>query len=260
MARKQVKTIPTGNVVRIHGAAISPDGRYAYFTAGQSDSVIEVKTETNEISRTIATHGKISHMVYVTPDGKYLLTANIVSEDISVINRSTGKLYKKIPAGKGVEGMAFTPDRKYLWALNQTGGTITIIDMQTLEPIETFDCPGMPVRVRFTADGKKALIPGWVKEGTLTVIDVATRKEIKRIRVGDYAIGVELSPDEKYAFVGCEDSLKPEILPNGTERVKEHKEDSDGVHVIDMKTLEVVSVIKTGLGPDPMVMWYPAAN
>jgi DNA-binding beta-propeller fold protein YncE len=29
MARKQVKTIPTGNVVRIHGAAISPDGRYA---------------------------------------------------------------------------------------------------------------------------------------------------------------------------------------------------------------------------------------
>lgn len=260
MSRKQVKTISTGSVVRIHGAAISPDGRYAYFTAGQSDSLVEVNTQTREISRIIPTHGKISHMVYVTPDGKYLLTANIVSEDISVINRSTGKLYKKIAAGKGVEGMAFTPDRKYLWALNQTGGSITIIDMQTLEPVETFDCPGMPVRIVFTADGKKALVAGWVKEGTLTVIDVATRKEIKRIKVGDYAIGVELSADEKYVFVGCEDSLKPEIKPDGSERVKEKKEDSDGVHVIDMKTLEVVSTIKTGLGPDPMVMWYPPRN
>ena len=113
-------------------------------------------------------------------------------------------------------------------------------------------------RVRFTSDGKKALVAGWTKEGTLTVIDVATRKEIKRIKVGDYAIGVELSPDENYAFVGCEDSLGPEILPDGSERVKKHKEDSDGVHVVDMKSLEVVSIIKTGLGPDPMAMWYPS--
>lgn len=258
LARKQVKTISTGQLGRIHGAAITADGRYAYFTAGQSGYVIEVDIRTNEISRTIPTHGKISHMVYVSPDGKYLLTANIGSEDISVINRSTGKLFKKIPAGKGVEGMAFTPDRKFLWALNQTGGSITIIDMQTLVPIETFVCSGMPVRIRFTSDGKKALVAGWTKEGTLTVIDVATRKEIKRVKVGDYAIGVELSPDENYAFVGCEDSMEPEILPDGSERIKEHKEDSDGVHVIDMKTLEVVSIIKTGLGPDPMVMWHPS--
>ena len=196
-------------------------------------------------------------MVYVTPDGKYLLTSNIVSKNISVINRSTGELYKKIPAGEGVEGMAFTPDHKFLWALNQSGGSITIIDMENFEPIETLKCAGMPVRIKFTKDGKKALIPGWVKEGTLTVIDVKSRKEIKRIKVGDYAIGVELSPDGRHAFVGCEDSLEPEILPDGSEYIKKHKEDSDGIHVVNMETLEVVSIIKTGLGPDPMVIWFP---
>ena len=254
---KHIKQISTGNISRIHGAAMAPDGKHAYFTAGQTGYIVEVDTRTNEVTREIPTHGKISHMVYVTPDGKYLLTANIVSENISVIKRSSGELYKQIPAGKGVEGMAFTPDHKYLWALNQSGGSITIIDMKNFEPVETFECAGMPVRIKFTKDGKRALIPGWVKDGTLTVIDVESRKEIKRIRVGDYAIGVELSPDEKYAFVGCEDSLEPEILPDGSEYIKQHKEDSDGIHVIDMKTLEVVSVIKTGLGPDPMVMWYP---
>jgi DNA-binding beta-propeller fold protein YncE len=115
----------------------------------------------------------------------------------------------------------------------------------------------MPVRIRFTNDGKFALVPGWVKDGTLTVIDVATRKELKRIKVGSYAIGIELSPDERFAFVGCEDSLEAQIMPDGSERVKVNTKDSDGIHVIDMKTLSVVAKIKSGLGPDPMVMWYP---
>ncbi|GAA5221514.1 hypothetical protein GCM10025777_21440 [Membranihabitans marinus] len=259
-AREQVKTISTGEVGRIHGVTISPDGLYAYFTAGQSGYVIEVDTRTQEITRKIPTHGKISHMVYISPDSRYLLTANIVSENISLIERTSGKLIKQIPAGKGVEGMAFTPDGRFLWALNQTGASITIIDVATWEAVENLPCPGMPVRIVFIDGGKRALVAGWQKEGSLTVIDVEKKKEIKRIKVGDYAIGIEVSPDQRYAFVGCEDSLEPEILPNGSERIKSKKEDSDGVHVVDLQTLKVVHVIKTGLGPDPMSLWYPPST
>lgn len=258
--RQQVKEISTGTFTRIHGAAMAPDGKNAYFTAGQTGYVVEIDTKTNEVTRTIPTHGKISHMVYVSTDGKRLYTANITSENISVIDRKTGELITQIPCGPGCEGLAFTPDGKYLWALNQTGGTITVIDLATHKPTGTFECKGMPVRCRFTADGKRALVAGWVKEGTLTVIDVATKKEIKRIPVGDYAIGVELSVDEKYAFVGCEDSEEAQQMPDGTERIKVKTTDSDGIHVVDLEKLEVVSVIKSGLGPDPMVMWYPPSE
>lgn len=58
-------------------------------------------------------------------------------------------------------------------------------------------------------------------------------------------------------FIYEKPPMTPEILPDGSEQIKEHKEDSDGIHVIDMETLEVVSKIKTGLGFDPMIMWYP---
>ena len=51
--------------------------------------------------------------------------------------------------------------------------------------------------------------------------------------------------------------LESIILHDGSEQKKEDKDDSDGIHVLDMETLEVVSIIKTGLGPDPMVIWYP---
>ncbi|MDH5603349.1 MAG: hypothetical protein OEY51_05405, partial [Cyclobacteriaceae bacterium] len=212
-----------------------PDGRHAYFTAGQTGYLTEVDLETNKVSRTIETHGKISHMVLVSGDNKRLYTANIGSENVSVIDRETGSLIRQITCGEGAEGMAFTPDGKYLWVANQTGGSITIIDLKTHEAIETFDCPGMPVRIRFAGDGKLALVPGWTEVGYLIVIDVASRTEVKRIKVGSYAIGIELSPDERRAFVGCEYN--------------------DGVHVIDMKSLTLEKVIMTGSGPDPMVMW-----
>jgi YVTN family beta-propeller protein len=257
VGRKHIKQINTGEFTRIHGSAMAPDGRNAYFTAGQTGYVVEIDTKTNEVVRGIPTNGKISHMVYISPDGQKLYTANIVSENISVIDRVSGNLITQIKCGSGVEGMAFTPDGKYLWAANQTGGTITIIDVASNIALETFDCPGMPVRIKFTNDGKLALIPGWIKEGVLTVIDVATHKEIKRIRVGDYAIGIELTPDGTRAFVGCEDSDKTEIDPNGKEILTFSGQKSDGVHVIDMKTLTVEAIIKTGLGPDPMVMWVP---
>jgi len=235
--RKHVKQISTDDYARIHGAAITPDGKYAYFTAGQAGVVVEIDTETDEMTRAIPTHGKVSHMVLVSPDGQRLYTANIESENVSVIDRASGDLVTQIPCGKGVEGMAITPDWKHLWAANQTGGSVSIIDLESNQVVETFACPGMPVRIRFTNDGMLALVPSWTDEGELIVIDVQTKKEVKRIKVGDHAIGVELSPDGRRVFVGCE-----------------HR---DGVHVIDLTTMTVEKVIQTGDGPDPMSVWFP---
>ena len=235
--KKHVTQIPTGRFTRIHGTAMAPDGRHAYFTAGQTGFVVEVDTRTNKVTRGIATHGKISHMVLVSADGQRLYTANIETQDVSVIERASGQLLTKVACGRGCEGMAFTPDGKYLWAANQTGGTITIIELATHKANETFACPGMPVRIRFTDDGKLALVPSWAEPGELIVVDAATHNVIKRIAVGGFAIGVEISADGKRAFVGCEHT--------------------DGVHVIDMATLTVEQVLKTGDGPDPMAWWYP---
>jgi YVTN family beta-propeller protein len=258
--RKQIKQINTGKYIRIHGVAIAPDGKNAYFTAGQSGFVVEVDTKTNEITREIPTHGKISHMVYVSPDNKTLYTGNETSGDVSVIDRVSGKLIALVKTGKGAGGMSFTSDGKYLWVTNENDETIAIIDLAVNKVVETFKCAGIIKRIRFTDNDKIALITSWTKEGELIVFDVPNRKEIKRIKVGDHAIGIEISPDNNYAFIGCEDSLEPELLPDGSERAKEYKQDSDGVHVIGMKTLEVVSIIKTGLGPDPMIMWYPPSD
>lgn len=235
--RKHVQQIDTGVFSRIHGAAMAADGRHAYFTAGQTGHVVEIDTQSNRVTRGIPTHGKISHMVLVSPDGKRLYTANIETKNVSVIDLASEQLLAQIPCDRGCEGMAFTPDGKHLWVANQEAGSISIIDAATNTVAETVPCPGMPVRIKFSADGKRALIPSWTERGELVVMDVAARKEIQRIPVGSQAIGVEISPDGKRAFVGCE-----------------HR---DGVHVIAMATLSVVGIIHTGDGSDAMAWWFP---
>jgi YVTN family beta-propeller protein len=237
VTRKHIKQIPTGEYTRIHGAAITEDGKRAYFTAGQTGYVVEVDTEKNEVVRGIPTHGKISHMVLVSPDGERLYTANIATQNVSVLDRASGELITQIPCGKGAEGMAFTPDGKRLWVGNQEGDSITIIDVATHEAVETFECTGMPVRIRFTPDGKLALVSSWTKDGELIVLNAATREEIKRLPVGSQAIGLELSPDGKRAYVGCEHT--------------------DGVHVVDLEKLEVAEVFFTGDGSDSMAWYWP---
>ncbi|MCP4642107.1 MAG: YncE family protein [bacterium] len=239
-ARKHICQVSTGAIARIHGAAMAPDGKHAYFTAGQSGYVVEVDVATNRVTRGIPTQGKISHMVLVSADGKRLYTANIVTEDVSVIDRATGDLITKVPCGPGCEGMAFTPDGQWLWAANQEAGTITRIDLKSHTAVETFPCPGMPVRLVFAPDGSRAYVSSWTENGELVAIDMESRQELKRIAVGSQAIGLALDPVGRRAFVGCEHT--------------------DGVHVVDLESLEVAHVFHTGDGSDAIAWWDPPAR
>jgi YVTN family beta-propeller protein len=237
---RQAAQIPTGAYRRIHSAAITPDGQYAYFTAGQTGYVVEIDTAANEVTRGIPTHGEISHMVMVSPDARTLYTANIVSENVSVIDRESGGLITQVPCEAGCEGLMFTPDGLHLWAANQNAGTITIIDTATHQVTETISVPGVPLRIKFTEDGSRALVTSWETEGELVVIDVASRSEIKRIPVGNQPIGIEISPDGERAYVT--------------------NMSSDEVHVIAMDTLEVIDRFETGKGVDAMAWWRPPGS
>jgi YVTN family beta-propeller protein len=64
----------------------------------------------------------------------------------------------------------------------------------------------------------------------LTVLDAATRREVKRVKLGRGAAGIQMQPDGARAFVAC--------TPD------------DYVAVIELKTLAVSGRIDAGGGPD----------
>jgi len=235
VTRRRFPPIPTGEHARVHGAAVSPDGWWGYFTATQAAEVIEVDLRTRALTRTIPTGGSVSHMVAVSPDGRFLYTANLGTQDVSVLERASGDLVSRVPCGRGGEGLTFAPDGRSLWVANQEAASITVISFPEHEVARTIPCPGVPLRIRFTADGRLALVSSWEERGALVVLEADTGTEMKRLPLGNQPIGVEISPDGRRAFVT--------------------NMSSDEVHTIDMTSLEVAGVFHTGRGPDGMAWW-----
>ena len=135
-----------------------------------------------------------------------------------------------VPVGKGDEGFDVSPDGRELWTADAQDGTISVVDLAGKKVAATLDAKVFGAnRLKFTKDGKLALIS--LLGGTdLVVYDTASRKEIRRIKIGHGAAGILIQPDGARAFVSC-----------GPDNY---------VAIIDLKTLDVAGHIDAGGEPD----------
>ena len=135
-----------------------------------------------------------------------------------------------IPVGKGDEGFDVSPDGRELWTADAQDGTVSIINIAGKKVVATLDAKVNGAnRLKFSVDGKLVLI-STLFGSDLVVYDAATRKEMKRVKVGHGAAGILMQPDGARAFVAC-----------GPDNY---------VAVVDMKTLEVTGHIDAGGEPD----------
>jgi YVTN family beta-propeller protein len=90
----------------ISAVAITPDGKYAYVTGG--DTVLVIDTATDTVSATIPVDALD---VAITPDGRHAYVANTADGTVSVITTATGAVSAPITVGKGPTGVAICPAR-----------------------------------------------------------------------------------------------------------------------------------------------------
>jgi YVTN family beta-propeller protein len=132
--------------------------------------------------------------------------------------------------GKGDEGFDVSPDGKELWTANAGDGTVSIIDLAGKKVTQTLDANVLGAnRLKFTPNGKLVLISS-LGGSDLAILDAATRKQVKRVKIGHGAAGILMQPDGSRAYVAC--------TPDNY------------VAVIDLKSLEVSGHIQAGEGPD----------
>jgi DNA-binding beta-propeller fold protein YncE len=86
-------------------------------------------------------------------------------------------------------------------------------------------------RLKFTLDGKLVFV-STLNGPDVSIFDAATRKEVKRVKVGRGAAGILMQPGGAVAYVAC--------TPD------------DYVAIIDLKTLEVSGHLDAGKQPDGM--------
>jgi len=135
-----------------------------------------------------------------------------------------------VPVGRGAEGFDVSPDGKEIWAANAQDGTVSIVDFTARKVTQTLTANVSGAnRLKFTPDGRLALI-STLRGPDLTILDAATRREVKRLNIGHGAAGIQMQPDGLRAYVAC--------TPD------------DSVTIIDLKSLEVAGHIAGGRQPD----------
>lgn len=237
--QKTLETIDLGALRGPHGLAFA--GAKVWFTAEAAKAIGSYDPATKKIDLVLGTGQNRTHMIWVSTDGRRIVTSDVNAAAITIIDklatpagRGGGSVADwdevHIAVGRGSEGFDVTPDGKEIWVANAGDGTISIIDVGAKRVAQTqrANVPGAN-RLKFTPDGKLALVSS-LRLPDLVIFDVATRQEIKRVKIGRGAAGIEIQPDGARAYVAC--------TPD------------DYIVVVDLKSMDVIGHIDAGKQPD----------
>ena len=224
-------------------------GGKVWFTAEAAKVIGSYDPATNKIDMVLGTGQNRTHMLYVFDDLKRIITSNVSSATMTIIDKSAGGRGRgpggpppgagggdwdetTVPVGRGAEGFDGAPGGKELWAANAQDGTISIVDLVAKKVTQTLDADVKSAnRLKFTPDGKMVFV-SMLNGPDVSVFDAATRKLKKKIPVGHGAAGIEMQPDGSRAFVAC--------TPDSY------------VVIVNLKTLEQAGHLDAGKNPDGM--------
>jgi len=237
VARTEKQRVDLGGFYRPHGIA-EAKGKF-FFTSELSRTVARFDPATGRIDWVMGTGQSIGHMLALTPDGRQLFTANILSDNATALDLGgppRPASIKHIPVGPQPEAIDISPDGREAWVGHNQDGAISIIDTATHQVVQTIPIGQMPIRIKFTPDGARALVSD-PKAGEFIVVDAKTRAVLKRLPLDGAPVGILVQPDGRRAYIA--------------------RMQAGVVAVIDLEKLEIVANYKPGDGPDGLA-WAPA--
>jgi YVTN family beta-propeller protein len=124
--------------------------------------------------------------------GAHVLTGNMGSDDVTVMDTRTGKVVRRIRTGKGAHTLFRSPDRKTIWVNNRLEAqSVVVLDAATLDPLRRYRLPGGPDDLEFAPDGKVWFTMRFVHK--VAVLNPANG-EFTTIDVGRSPHGIFLNP------------------------------------------------------------------
>jgi YVTN family beta-propeller protein len=204
-----VDVIDTGTLTRvksirteggIHNVYVTPDGKFvvAGSIPGRKISVIDQKTE--EILWTVPTREGVRPMAFDTnPDGstKRIFVQLSGFNGFTTVDFATHKLGDEIKLpelpraekvteglqGAPAHGLAVTSDGKTLGVLSKMNTRIYFFSLPDLKMLGESKVGHHPDWLTFTPDGKRVYVAN-AGSNSVSVVDVATQKEVTQIPVG----------------------------------------------------------------------------
>ncbi len=206
-ARKLVNHIDLGKGLRPHCPIFNPVTGVLYVTTELQQAVTVIDPGTFKIVGTIPTGQSESHMLAVSPDGKWGYTANVGPGTVSVLDLTAKKTVAIIPISGNTQRISITPDGKKVFTADQTQPRMAVIDTATRQVSGWLPLPAPGYGTAVTPNGKWLIVavPAVHK---VVAIDLDSGKISKSLDVPAAPQEVLISPDGGTAWVSCDKSGK----------------------------------------------------
>lgn len=202
------------------------------YVSNQQGAVSVVDLDTLEVRSTLETAAKGPRGIGLAADGRWLVTANMADQNISVIDTGTGEVLRQVPIGKNPEFVRILGERAYVTFEPGSGGAppagggakgedeeripghVAVVDLRAGKVV--LDIVGKPETegVEFTHDGKTMILTN-ESDNSLSLHDAATGRLLRTVSVAAYGErprGIKAAPDGSHYVTTLELSGRMLVL------------------------------------------------
>jgi len=132
-----------------------------YCACEDSGVVLEMDPESGEIGHVIELGSNKAHRIEVLPDGSKLYTENEEDEFATVVDLTTRRIVKKIPAPNGSAGVGMSPDGETVILVDAQQPQILVVDTTLDEVVSTIKLSGHEKAAqiaRYSPDGRYLVV------------------------------------------------------------------------------------------------------
>jgi YVTN family beta-propeller protein len=162
-----------------------------------------------------------------------IIQTNAAGDNIHVIDPVTNKVVAVIEDIEVPHGVSAAPDGSLVFITNESLSTVDVISPKTWKVEKRIPLSGRPNNLMVSKDSKKVYVGIAQAPGAVDVIDVATRANVKSVKVDGAVHNVYVTPDGKFAVSG---SVQTGVIS-----------------VIDTKTDTLAWQLKLDAGIRPMI-------
>ena len=174
---KLLKTVPIGQ--RPRGIVLSKNQQQLYVASSDDNTIQVIDINTLKPVGTLPS-GEDPETFAMNKGGDQLYVSNEDDSLVTVVDINKAKAIKKIPVGVEPEPITVSPDEKWVASASEATNMVHWINRKTLEVEDNTLVDPRPRGLSFTVDSQQL----WVTSemgGTVSVLDVKTRKKIKTI-------------------------------------------------------------------------------
>ena len=208
-----------GNATRLDYESLD-QGRHLLFIAHLGDNaVIVFDTRAQRVVTRIRGVSQV-HGVLAIPELGRVYASATGTHEVIAIDESTLKIIARAPGGVYPDGMAYAPEVQKLYVSDEHGGADTVIDVRTNTRIATISLGGEVGNTQYDTVSRH-IFSNVQRRRQLIEIDPGTERVIARIELpgaeGNHGLLIE--PEQRRAFIACEDNHKLLVLDLISRRV-----------------------------------------